>query len=83
MHELQRQGLCRSLDLMMKAARDSGLTDQQVCEWMLKLSAGWLKSHGVSVDSIHQWLELALGRKLVLRPLTAAARARNDFGGMR
>lgn len=82
-HEMQREALCQSLDAMMRNGRAAGLTDQQVAEWLLKLAGRWLQSHGVSPTNIHQWLALALGQRVVLQPLGAEARTKNDFGGMR
>lgn len=82
MTALQLAAVRGLFDTFSRGSRELGLTDQQVAEWLLRLSAKWLLAHGVSATSIHQWVQIALGQR-VLVPLTAAARAKNDFGGLR
>jgi len=82
-HENQRALLQRHLDTMGREARAAGLTDQDVAEWLLGLGARWLCAHGVSPDAVLQWTALTVKRPVVLRPMGAAARAKNDFGGGR
>lgn len=78
----QKLALLTHFDQFMRGGRALGLADQHIAEWLMKLSAKWLLAHGVSGESIHQWLALALRERVVL-PLTAAARSKNDFGGVR
>lgn len=66
----------------MTQARELGLDDRTVAEWMLSLSARWLHAHGYSQLSLHQWVQHEIERPRPL-PLTAAGRARKDFGGER
>lgn len=63
-------------------ARASGLTDQDVAEWMLDVSARWLAAHGVSRANVLQWVSWALDRPKPM-PLNSAARAPNEIGGRR
>lgn len=67
---------------LASASRAAGISDQQMAEWVLGVGARWLVAHGVSKLNIHQWVDYELGRYMPV-PLTAAARARNDFGGDR
>ena len=82
MTEQQLAELLKLFDSFGRSARALGITDQQLSEWLLKLGARWLLAHGVSSDSIMQWVSLALRRPVIL-PMTREARSRNDFGGMR
>jgi hypothetical protein len=54
-----------------------------MAEWLLSLAGRWLLAHGVSSENVHAWLELELRHTVSPVPLVAAARARNDFGGLR
>jgi len=49
---------------------------------MLDLAVRWLAAHGISDNNLHLWVTHALQGPRPL-PLTAAARAPNDFGGRR
>ena len=70
---------------LARRARLIGLTDQDVAEWLLSLSARWLNAHGVSRHNVQLWVD----REMVgqghpkLTPLVAAASSANDFGGRR
>ena len=74
--------LTRLLSSFARLARREGLTDQQLAEWMLDLAVRWLAAHGISDNNLHLWVTHALQGPRPL-PLTAAARAPNDFGGRR
>jgi hypothetical protein len=64
------------------AARRGGVSDQALAEWLLDLATRWLAAHGVAATNIHLWVTHALERRFPA-PLSAAARAPNDFGGQR
>lgn len=65
-----------------RGARLVGLDDRALAEWLLSLSARWLHAHGYSHQSLQQWVQHELERSGPV-PLTAAARARKDFGTRR
>ena len=69
-------------DRFARESRAIGVSDQEMAETLLGISARWLKAHGVSNDNLHTWIDTNLAQKMPL-PLTAAARARNDFGSRR
>jgi hypothetical protein len=79
----QLLALQQGLGLLATRARGVGLTDQEMAEWLLSLAGRWLTAHGVSNENVHAWLELELRNTVSPVPLVAAARTRNDFGGMR
>jgi hypothetical protein len=64
------------------ASRAAGVSDQSMAEWLLGVGGRWLVAHGVSASNVHVWLDQQLGRRMPV-PLTAAAAAKNDFGGDR
>lgn len=76
------EALHQALAAFARSARAAGLADQQMAEYMLGTGSRWLHAHGVSVANIHAWVDLHLKRPAPM-PLTAAARARNDFGSAR
>lgn len=78
----ERRTLDESLALFASRARAAGLSDQQMAEYLLGTSCRWLHAHGVSVTNLHAWVDLHLKRPMPT-PLTAAARAPNDFGSAR
>jgi hypothetical protein len=59
------------------------MSNQELAEWMLDVGARWLRAHGVSGANVHAWIDRALARSDSPAPLTAAARAVNDFGARR
>jgi hypothetical protein len=77
-----RRTLGEALALFATRARAAGLSDQQMAEYLLGTSSRWLHAHGVSVPNLHAWVDLHLKRPMPM-PLTAAARAPNDFGSAR
>lgn len=66
----------------MGLARDSGVDDRALAEWLLSLSARWLHAHGYSHQSLQQWVQHEIERPRPT-PLTAAGRAAKDFGERR
>lgn len=82
MHEQQRSALNTLFDTFSREARAIGVSDQQIAEWLLRVSSRWLKSHGVEPTNIHQWIAHHLGLAAPV-PLVDAARAKNDFGNLR
>ena len=78
----QREIVLGHFDRFARDSRAVGLSDQDVAEFMLTLSARWLVAHGIAQSNLHLWIQQAL-RKPAPLPLTAAARARNDFGASR
>lgn len=72
-----------ALGVLARSLRAVGVTDQEMCEWLLSLSSRWLHAHGVSAENIHAWAALEMREAHTPLPLIAAARARNDFGGKR
>jgi hypothetical protein len=78
----QREIVLGNFDRFARDSRAVGLSDQDVAEFLLKLSARWLRAHGISAGNLHTWIETAL-RLPAPSPLTAAAKARNDFGASR
>lgn len=84
MSEGQLAAVRNHFDDFARDARGVGLSDQQLCEWLLQLSGRWLQSHGVPGEYVLRWLALQLSKSAnVLQPMAAAARAKNDFGGQR
>jgi hypothetical protein len=80
----QRTVIQTSLASLAASSRGAGLSDQQMAEWLLGVGARWLVAHGVPKANVHQWVEFQLTQRgPIPAPLTAAARARNDFGGDR
>lgn len=75
--------LQQGLGQLAGRARAVGLSDQDMAEWLLSLSARWLRAHGVSAANVHTWLDAELRDGVQLQPLIAAAAASNDFGGRR
>lgn len=67
---------------LARCARSIEISDQELAEWMLALGVRWLAAHGISDANLHLWVTHALQRGRPV-PLTAAARASNDFGGRR
>jgi hypothetical protein len=79
----QRAALSGHFDRFARAAREQEfIPDQEVAEFMLHVGARWLLAHGVSAANIHTWIDRSLVQPAP-QPLTAAARAANDFGGRR
>jgi hypothetical protein len=74
--------VCGNLDRFARDTRALGLSDQELAEFMLRVGSRWLQAHGVSAANIHLWIDQALGAPAPV-PLTAAARAVNDFGNCR
>lgn len=80
----QDQLLQRAFTRVAIFARDRvGVSDQELAEWLLQLSARWLHAHGVSVANVQAWTAHAIQQGQRLVPLVAAAASRNDFGGRR
>lgn len=78
----QRAELQMALAQFAAKSRAAGISDQSMAEWLLGVGGRWLVAHGVSGANVHTWLSQQLGMRLPV-PLTAAAAARNDFGGDR
>lgn len=78
----QRQIVMSHFDRFARESRAVGLSDQDVAEFLLQLGSRWLHAHGISAQNIQAWISTALQKPVPL-PLTAAARARNDFGAGR
>lgn len=64
-------------------ARRRGLSDQQLCEWLLSLGGRWLVAHGIARPNVHAWLEHEMRDARIPSPMVAGAASRNDFGGRR
>lgn len=79
--------LTRQVAELARVARSHDLTDQDLAEWLLSLSARWLHAHGVARHNVQIWvdreIEAARTPSLRLTPLVAAAASPNDFGGRR
>lgn len=67
---------------MVSVSRKKKISDQQLAEWLLCVTARWLCAHGVSRPNLHQWIEQQLNTSHLL-PLVASAARANDFGGTR
>ena len=78
----QREIVLGHFDRFARDSRAVGLSDQDVAEFMLTLSARWLAAHVIAQSNLHLWIASALRLPSPV-PLTAAARARNDFGASR
>lgn len=78
----QRSALQAALGDFARSARLALVSDQDMSEWLLSVSSRWLHAHGISRANVHQWVDYVLDQGAP-RPLTAAARASNDFGGGR
>ena len=79
----QSDALLASFGRFMHAARTlTQLDDRSIAEWLLSLSARWLHAHGYTPLALHQWMQHAI-EKPAPAPLTAAGRARKDFGERR
>lgn len=68
---------------LARVAREKGLADQDVAEWLLSLSCRWLNAHGVSRENVQLWVAREMERGATtqkLTPLVAAAASANDFG---
>jgi len=79
--------LTQHVAALATTARAHQLSDQDVAEWLLSLSARWLNAHGVARHNVQLWVdrEMTIGAtpQHRLTPLIAAAASRNDFGGRR
>jgi ethanolamine utilization protein EutP (predicted NTPase) len=80
--EAQRAALQAALGDFAQSARLALVSEQDMAEWLLSVSSRWLHAHGISRSHVHQWVDYVLDQGAP-RPLTAAARATNDFGGGR
>lgn len=78
----QRAAMQAAFGEFARSARGALVAEQDMAEWLLSISSRWLHAHGVSRSHVHQWVDYVLDQGGP-RPLTAAARASNDFGGGR